>query len=277
MPAVRFAQAADRALRASVKVTAELVDLARRPPAGVVILLYHRVGAETCSTVDLPLETFEEQMALLADSAHVVPLADALKILAGGSGEPCVAVTFDDGTADLVELALPVLVRYRVPSTWYLATSFIDTPSSAAGAGRPLSWSGVRDACSTGLVSPGSHTHSHRLLDRIADSEVADELDRSIQSIEDNVGIAPVDFAYPKGLLGTPAAQEGVRARFRSAALAGTCANVVGHTDPYRLARSPIQVDDGRRWFERKVAGGMALEDALRGMLNRYRHSEATT
>ena len=34
--------------------------------------------------------------------------------------------------------------------------------------------------------------------------------------------------------------------------------------DPHRLARSPIQVSDGMQFFERKVAGGMALEDSFR-------------
>jgi hypothetical protein len=31
------------------------------------------------------------------------------------------------------------------------------------------------------------------------------------------------------------------------------------------------------RWFERKVAGGMAMEDALRRALNRWRYAGATT
>ncbi len=277
MPAIPFAQGADRALRASVKVTAGLVDLARRPASGVVILLYHRVGGETCSAVDLPVELFEEQMAALASSQRVVPLSEALAVLSHGGTEPCVAVTFDDGSADLVDVALPVLVRHGIPSTWYLATSFVDEPRPVGGVGRPLTWNGLRDACSTGLVAAGSHTHRHRLLDRIADADVADELDRSIGAIEDHLGVTPLDFAYPKGLLGTPAAEQGVRARFRSAALAGTRANVVGDTDLYRLARSPIQVADGRRWFDRKVAGGMVLEDRLRQVLNRHRHSQATT
>ena len=55
-----------------------------------------------------------------------------------------------------------------------------------------------------------------------------------------------------------------MRERFRSAALAGTRVNPFGKTDPYRLARSPIQVSDGMQFFERKLAGGMAFEDSLR-------------
>jgi hypothetical protein len=67
-----------------------------------------------------------------------------------------------------------------------------------------------------------------------------------------------------------------VRARFASAAIAGTRPNRYGRTDPYRLHRSPVQVADGMRWFRRKVAGGMALEDDVRRLVNRLRYRGAT-
>ena len=68
-----------------------------------------------------------------------------------------------------------------------------------------------------------------------------------------------------------------MRDRFRSAALAGTRVNPWRGTDPYRLARSPIQVSDGMQFFERKLAGGMALEDSFRRAMNRVRYAKATT
>jgi peptidoglycan/xylan/chitin deacetylase (PgdA/CDA1 family) len=259
-----------------VKVAAGAVDLVRRPSSGVVILLYHRVGASSGSSVDLPTEQFDEQMSALADSGQAVSLDDALAVLRGERAGPCIAVTFDDGTADLVDVALPILVRHRIPTTWYVATSFVDE-QQAFDWGPPLTWTAIREAHATGLVSIGSHTHRHRLLDRATDAEVADELDRSIASIAENVGSPPLDFAYPKALPGSAAAEAEIRARFRSAALAGTRANVVGHTDVYRLARSPIQVNDGRVWFNRKLAGGMAFENTMRELINRRRYARAST
>lgn len=260
-----------------MKLTAAAADVVRRPPPGVVILLYHRVGGGSNTAVDLTAHAFDEQMAYLARTQRVVSLADALGVLRGEQPGPCVAVTFDDGTADLAEVALPILVRHQIPATWYVATSFVDEQQPFPDAGVPLSWAALRDACSTGLVSVGSHTHRHRLLDRASEAEVADELARSISSIGDNLGTAPEDFAYPKALLGSPAAQAAVAASFRSAALSGTRANVVGQTDVHRLARSPIQVGDGRVWFERKVAGGMGFEDALRHVANRRRYAGSST
>jgi peptidoglycan/xylan/chitin deacetylase (PgdA/CDA1 family) len=130
---------------------------------------------------------------------------------------------------------------------------------------------------STGFVTIGSHTHTHRLLDRADGEETALELDRSVRLIEDRLGVTCRHFAYPKALLGSPAAEHEVRRRFSTAAIAGTRPNPYGATDLYRLRRSPIQVGDGMRWFRRKASGGMALEDDLRTLRNRGRYAGAVT
>jgi peptidoglycan/xylan/chitin deacetylase (PgdA/CDA1 family) len=264
--------------RTAIKITAAAIDTVRRPPAGLVVLIYHRVGRRTSVEVDLPTEVFAEQMASLSAEADVVTVTEGLRRLANGSGSsPMVAVTFDDGTADFTDVAVPVLVEHKVPATLFVATQFIEDAKPFPDGGAPLSWAALRDATSTGLVDLGSHTHGHALLDRLPEADIADELDRSIEVIGERVGLRPAHFAYPKAVMGSRAADAAVRSRFESAAIAGTHANPYGTTDPYRLARSPIQVSDGMRWFHRKVAGGMAFEDTLRRLVNRRRYAGATT
>ncbi|MEY2567301.1 MAG: hypothetical protein QOE35_1830 [Actinomycetota bacterium] len=260
-------------------MAAAAADRVRPAKPGVVVLLYHRVGRRSTVEVDLPRGLFADQMAAIAGRA--VTLDTALDALAGpppaGGAPGPVVVTFDDGTADFVDEALPVLVEHRVPALLYVATAFIEDGRSFPDAGAPASWAGLADAVSTGLVTLGSHTHTHALLDRAERDDVVDELDRSRQLLQDRLGMAVDHFAYPKAVAGSPAADAEVRARFRSASLAGTRANPYGATDPYRLARSPIQVSDGMRWFAAKVAGGMVLEDRLRQVLNRGRYAGAVT
>ncbi len=97
---------------------------------------------------------------------------------------PRLAVTFDDGTADFVESALPLLVEFGVPATLYIATQWVDEGRSFWDDGTVLSWAALREAASTGLVTFGSHTHTHALLDRLPTDEIdvrsrpIDRLDR---------------------------------------------------------------------------------------------------
>lgn len=186
-------------------------------------------------------------------------------------------VTFDDGTADVVEEALPILVEHQVPILLYLPTRFVEEQIDYPDAGRPTSWGALADGLSTGFLQIGSHTHSHALLDRLQPDLVADELDRSIALIHDRLGVDPVHFAYPKALPGSPAANAAVRARFRSAALAGTRTNPCGATDPWALSRTPIQTRDDGLWFDAKAAGGLGLEDDVRRLVNRVRYRSATS
>ncbi len=215
-------------------------------------------------------------MEALAASGRVRSVDDALDALdrpapADPDADP-VVVTFDDGTADFAELAHPVLERFAIPATLYVATDFVDRGVDFPHGGRPLSWAALADTAASGLVTVGSHTHTHALLDRLPAAAIADELDRADALIAEHLGGPIRHFAYPKAVAGSSPADAAVRARYRSAALAGTRPNRYGATDPFRLARSPIQTSDGMRFFTAKVAGGMRLEDSVRDAANRWRY-----
>jgi peptidoglycan/xylan/chitin deacetylase (PgdA/CDA1 family) len=265
--------------RQGVKAMAAAADALWRTRTGLVVLIYHRVGGRTCIETDLPLHLFEDQLDFLAKQGNVVTLDEGLEAISSRppTASNVVAITFDDGTADFADVALPILGARNLPVTLYLATDFVESQRPFPHDGRPLSWDALRDALDTGLVTIGSHTHRHALLDRLPLDQVDDELDRSIGLIGERLGVVAEHFAYPKAVLGSPSAQRVVRSRFRSAALAGTRPNPFGATDPFRLARSPIQVSDGVRWFERKARGGLSLEDAIRTRFDRLRFRTATT
>lgn len=276
IPRVPWAAAAKQA----VKWSALGVDRIRRPPGGVVVLIYHRVGGRSSLNVDLPIAEFAAQMETLATHHRVVTLDTALELLEGES-EPAderdpVVITFDDGTADFADLAVPLLARFDLPATLYLATEFVDQRRAFPNDGIPMSWSALEDVQSTGLVTVGSHTHTHALLDRLSPEEVDAELDRADDLIEEHIGRRPRHFAFPKAVAGSSPADRAVRIRYRSAALAGTRPNPYGRTDFHRLARTPIQTSDGSRFFRAKVRGGMGFEDSLRVTANRWRYRDAT-
>ena len=263
----------------AIKALSAAFDHFRPAHRGVVILLYHRVGARKEVQLDLPTDLFDRQMEDIGSRGNAVDLASGLDALEN-QHEPAhdpIVITFDDGTVDFVDVALPILVRHQVPATLYLATDHIERQVLFPHDGRPLSWSALRDALDTGLVTIGSHTHTHALLDRFPPSEAEAELRRSTALIEDRLGVSAEHFAYPKAVAPSPGTEKLVRRHFRSAALAGTRPNRYGITDLHRLARSPIQAADGLRWFERKLRGGMRLEDDLRRFINRRRYAGATS
>lgn len=264
----------------TLKVAAATLDQFRRPPSGVVVLIYHRVGRRSGLEVDLPTSLFEQQMAALSERSAVRSLDAALDWLTSADGDettpPPVVVTFDDGTADLHDIAMPILEHYRIPSTLYVATEFIDAGLPFPADGRPISWRALADMSDSGLLTVGSHTHSHALLDRLPPRDAANEIETSNRLIEDHLGYTPAHFAYPKAVPPSATNDALIRSHYRSAALAGTHVNRRENTDVHRLARSPVQLGDDMRWFERKVEGGLAFEDDVRRAVNRWRYSHVS-
>ena len=262
------------AAKLTVKRLSRAADRVVPTPVGITVLIYHRVGGGSTSAVDMDPHTFDEQLAVLAAEHRVLSLADALTELTDQSAapRPGVVITFDDGTSDFTEFAVPALVRHGLPATLYAATHFIDSGERFPWDAPPATWGALRDAASTGLVTIGSHTHSHWLMDRIAAPAICADLDRSIELIGEHIGVAPLDFAYPKAVPGSPVAEIEVRRRFRSAALASSRVNRHGTPDVHRLWRTPVQRNDTLEYFSAKAGGGMRLEGALRSALGRFRY-----
>jgi peptidoglycan/xylan/chitin deacetylase (PgdA/CDA1 family) len=93
------------------------------------LLIYHRVREERDPIFpeELDRHEFSRQMEWLSRWFNVMPLSTAIRRLVEGTlPRRSAAVTFDDGYADNAEVALPILQRYEVPATFFVATGYLD-------------------------------------------------------------------------------------------------------------------------------------------------------
>lgn len=72
---------------------------------------------------------FDRQMAYMARHYNVLPLSDLVGRLSSGERLPpyTAVITFDDGFRNNLTVALPILQKYHLPATIFLATSFISS------------------------------------------------------------------------------------------------------------------------------------------------------
>jgi peptidoglycan/xylan/chitin deacetylase (PgdA/CDA1 family) len=136
-----------------------------RGPGGL-ILLYHRV-AELPTDPQLLAVTpahFDQHLAVLARVARPIALGALAQAARNAGVAPrSVALTFDDGYADNLYQAAPLLERHGVPATVYVATGF-------TGADREFWW----DDLDRLLLQPGRLPE--RLGLRLADRELEVDL-----------------------------------------------------------------------------------------------------
>ena len=101
---------------------------------GLVVLGWHNVEGTWCfpSGRRGGPAALERQLRFLRRAANVVPLADGLAALADGRPlSRAVAITFDDGYADNLRLAAPLLDRLALPATFFLAPGFLSGQTEA--------------------------------------------------------------------------------------------------------------------------------------------------
>jgi peptidoglycan/xylan/chitin deacetylase (PgdA/CDA1 family) len=95
----------------------------------LLILTYHRVCPEPDALVtgNAHAAGFARQMQVLARAFRVLPLTEAAARLGAGTlPSRAVCISFDDGYADNAEVAAPILERFGLPATFFIATGFLD-------------------------------------------------------------------------------------------------------------------------------------------------------
>lgn len=71
---------------------------------------------------------FEDQIRYLSTHSCLLPLSEAVRRLRDGSLPPrAVSITFDDGYANNMDLAYPILQKYNAPATIFLSSAYIES------------------------------------------------------------------------------------------------------------------------------------------------------
>lgn len=96
---------------------------------GLVILAYHRVleSRDELRPSEVTAQDFDRHMRVVSNWFNVLPLRQGVARLKSGSlPRRAVCITFDDGYADNYSVALPLLRKYDLPATVFVATGFLD-------------------------------------------------------------------------------------------------------------------------------------------------------
>lgn len=95
----------------------------------LAILMYHRVlpAPEPLRPWDVDARAFDWQIRTLTRWFKVLPLREAAQRLRDGTlPARAVSITFDDGYADNLTIAAPILQKYGAHATFFIATGYLD-------------------------------------------------------------------------------------------------------------------------------------------------------
>lgn len=178
------------------------------------ILVYHNITSEINKSKmqldSVKIDEFERQMLFLRENDfNVITLKKLLKVLINGEKikKKTIVITFDDGYKTHFLRAFPILQKYNIPATVFLAVNYIgkdvvlpwidsfDDLDKVEDL-RPLDWEEVRKLYHAG-IEIGSHTFSHKFLPKMDKEAIQNELIISAATIREVLGKSPTSFALP--------------------------------------------------------------------------------
>ena len=181
-----------------------MVLLASSAVQAAVVLQYHHVSDETPASTSTSPERFAMHLDYLEEAGiSVVPLQELVDALREGRPLPdrTAAITFDDGYISIHETAWPLLKEKGFPFTVFINTEPHDE-------NRPLfmNWDQLRALHAAGATI-ANHGVSHPYLlhrqEGQSDAAWADwvrkEIETAQRRIGEEIGEAPMLFAYPFG------------------------------------------------------------------------------
>ena len=239
--------------RIATRTISEISSLSRntRPRAGYRVMLYHAVGSVVPNDaygISVEPKRFERQMELLAHQPDVslVPF-DRYESMEGALQ---VAITFDDGYKDNLYQAAPVLLKWQIPFTVFVVSSFIRQDDSCY-----LTPSELRELAALPGVTIGSHGLTHLPLAECNDTTLSRELADSRRDLESIIGLSVTTIAYPHGSANVRVRNAAARAGYK----VGGCSRFDindERRDRLLLCRSEVIASDSDKVFLQKLNGG---------------------
>jgi peptidoglycan/xylan/chitin deacetylase (PgdA/CDA1 family) len=226
------------------------------------ILSYHNIGASPPGSrfklLYVTPRRFEAQLRSLHRlGLRGVSIGEGVRRLHQTGRTGCVALTFDDGYADNLTNALPLLLKYGFTATCYLVSNAIGSynhwDAAYLSERKQLMHHGqIREWLAAGMEI-GSHSCSHPKLEDLDDAAAGAEIADSRHALQSAFDV-PVDhFAYPYGRFRPSTAELVRRAGYRSAV--SLLRGVAGESDDlFGLPRIFVNGDHGMAKFLLRIA-----------------------
>ncbi len=187
------------------------IDSSLSTTPNAAILLYHHVSSSTPASTSISPEAFKSHMEYLDAHHTVVSLQDVVSAIQHNTTLPenAVAITFDDGYANILDNAHPILADLGFPYTVFI------NPDEIGVGPKQLTWEQVIAMHNDGVVF-ANHTldHLHMLNgeqvmgERAWLEKVWQNVESAEKKIEDKLDISLKYLAYPFGEYNTALANK---------------------------------------------------------------------
>jgi peptidoglycan/xylan/chitin deacetylase (PgdA/CDA1 family) len=174
--------------------------------APVSVLVFHRIADDRANGWTTSNKAFYDIIHWLQDHFDVISLEETQRrVREPANSRPGVSITFDDGYAENCALALPLLIRERIPCCYFVSAQpvldgkIFEHDLSMGNRFVTNTVSELRDLSRAG-IEIGHHTRTHPDMAQLTDeARLFDELVTSRNELQQAIGQEIRYFAFPFG------------------------------------------------------------------------------
>jgi peptidoglycan/xylan/chitin deacetylase (PgdA/CDA1 family) len=171
-----------------------------------MILFYHRIADDRANSYTTSNGSFARHIAWLQRNVELISLAEVQRRIGGaGNSRPCASITFDDGYSENCRQAIPLLIREKIPCTYFVTLQNILTGEPflhdrAAGRHFPPNQLDELRAMVDAGIEIGAHSYTHVDLSQVSDPAIFyREVVVAGQELRDRLKCPIRYFAVPYG------------------------------------------------------------------------------
>lgn len=212
---------------------------------GYIILMYHSTPVSASWVYDVGKNYFKEQIEYVSNNYNVLSISSIVERMRRGEklNKTIFGITFDDGYENNYKVAYPLLVKYDIPATIFPCTLYITEDGSYKSTigEQMLSWPEIEEMEKSGLITVGSHSHTHPNLTSISKEEVINEIETSKRIFQDKLSVEVELFSVPGGYINDDV-KEIIKSRGFKAILTSKSSINPANQSPYDIGRMCIRI-----------------------------------
>ncbi len=180
----------------------------RRQRRKIAILGFHGFipkKAEMLNWCQAPIESFKQQMEIIAENYKVLPLREVIQRSINKQPLPdfTACLTFDDAFRSVLTLAEPILKKYQFHSTIFAASGIVGTNKPAWADSLFCAFEKTQNAFIEyagkryQLTSPQSRSNIYYQIDRSLKLLENGEREKAVASLNAALGVPEIDLNHP--------------------------------------------------------------------------------
>ena len=199
---------------------------------GVLSIMYHRFDENKYPSTNIRMEIFQKHMEIIREKKYNFLSPDDFdKNFHKVKSNKDILITIDDGFSSFYKHAWPYLKEKKIPFILFISTE-------AVGKNGYMNWEQIKEIEKENFAFIGNHSHSHEYLLEFSLDHFKNDILKSIEIFETNLGYNPIYFSYPFGEFSLE--QTSFIKKYFKYGFGQHSGVIDVNKDPYELPRFPI-------------------------------------